>query len=112
MQTASDELLQFTRQRAGVLAELGACACAALALWAIAGRLDGAQPEAHASFLAVAALFGAGLVRLVVQLVPVLSFRCPRCDHLFHADGARPAVRLSACAHCGLTASRSETSGA
>jgi hypothetical protein len=110
VQKATDELRHFTRQRTGVLVELGACACAALALWAVAGRLDEALPEANAAFLAVAGLFGAGLVRLVGQLVPVLAFRCPRCDHLFHADGTRRALRLRACAHCGLTAS-SETTG-
>jgi hypothetical protein len=104
--TASDEMRDFAKQRNELLLELVSCAIAAAALWAIAGRLDGMLPEVKGLFVAVTLLFGGALARLVPQVIPVLSFRCPRCTLLFHAATqparARPVLGLRACAHCGL----------
>jgi hypothetical protein len=106
MQTASDELRHFATQRSALLLELASCSVAAVALWAIAGRLDGALPEVRALFIALLLAWGVGLVYLVPHVIPVLSFRCPRCTLLFHAGTDRPRARaligLRACAHCGL----------
>jgi hypothetical protein len=96
----------FAKRRSELLLELLLCAVAAAALWVLAGRLDGTLPEMQALFVAATLLFGGGLVRLVLQVIPVLSFRCPRCTLLFHAatelPRARPVLGLRACAHCGL----------
>jgi hypothetical protein len=100
MQTASEEMRNFASQRSELLLELVSCTVAAGALWAIAGRLDGALPELRVLFIALLVAFGVGVQNLVPQLIPVLAFRCPRCAMLFHAASDR--VSLRACAHCGL----------
>ncbi len=106
MQTASEEMRSFASQRSELLLELASCTVAAAALWAVAGRLDAALPELKALFVALLVSFGVGVVHLVPQLYPVLSFRCPRCTMLFHAATDRPRARavlgFGACAHCGL----------
>ncbi len=106
MQTARDEMRDFASQRSEVLLQLASCTVAAAALWAVAGRLDGALPELKALFVALLVAFGVGVQNMVPQLIPVLAFRCPRCTMLFHAATARPRGRavlgLRACAHCGL----------
>ena len=112
MQTAREEMRNFASQRNELLLELASCTVAAVALWAIAGRLDGALPELKALFFALLVAFGVGVQHLVPQLIPVLAFRCPRCTMLFHAatdrPRARPVIRLRACAHCGLRVKASE----
>jgi hypothetical protein len=107
MHTASEEMRNFASQRSELLLELGSCAVAAAALWAIAGRLEGALPELKALFVALLLSFGVALVHLVPQLIPVLSFRCPRCAMLFHAAPDRLGLR--ACAHCGLSVRGSDS---
>jgi hypothetical protein len=107
MQTARDEMRNFASQRSVLLLELASCAGAAAALWAVAGRLEGALPELKALFFALLVAFGVAVQNLMPQLIPVLSFRCPRCTMLFHAATDRPRARslfgLRACAHCGLS---------
>jgi hypothetical protein len=107
MQTASEEMRNFASQRSELLLELASCTVAAVALWAIAGRLDGALPELKALFFALLVAFGVGVQHLVPQLIPVLAFRCPRCTMLFHAASDRVSVR--ACAHCGLRVRSSDS---
>ena len=106
MQTAREEMRNFASQRSELLLELAFCATAAAALWAIAGRLEGALPELKVLFFALVLAFGVAVQNLVPQLIPVLSFRCPRCTMRFHAATDRPrgraAIGLRACAHCGL----------
>jgi hypothetical protein len=120
MQTARDEMRDFASQRSEVLLELASCTVAAVALWIVAGRLDGALPELKALFFALLVAFGVGVQNLVPHLIPVLAFRCPRCTMLFHAatpgsrgrkfraasrqasEGQRLVLSLRACAHCGL----------
>jgi len=126
VQTAREEMRNFASQRNELLLELASCTVAALALWAIAGRLDGALPELKALFFALLVAFGVGVQHLVPQLIPVLAFRCPRCTMLFHAatdrlrarkfraasrqasEGQRFVIGLRACAHCGLRVKASE----
>jgi hypothetical protein len=121
METADQEMLRFKSLRSELVLELAACTVAAVALWAMAGRLDGALLELKALFVALLVSFGVGVQNLVPQLIPVLAFRCPRCTMLFHAAtdrsqarkpraASRPAsefhrtwtIGLRACAHCGL----------
>src|SRR5262245_64275621 len=98
MQTASEEMRNFASQRSELALELVSCTAAAAALWAIAGRLDGALLELKALFFALLLAFGVAIQQLVPQLIPVLAFRCPRCTMLFHAGHDRLSLR--ACAHC------------
>lgn len=100
MQTASEEMRDFASRRSELLLELASCTVAAVALWAVAGRLDGALPELKALFFALLVAFGVGVQHLVPQLIPVLAFRCPRCTMRFHAAGDR--IGLRSCAHCGM----------
>ena len=106
MVTAKDELRDFARLRQTVFAEGLVVVTMAGALLLLAGDLDRVVPELKAAFFGVLLLFGSGVVRWVQRVVPVLAYRCPRCTRPFHAaqaDGARPVVRVSACAHCGLS---------
>jgi len=73
VQTAREEMRNFASQRNELLLELASCTVAALALWAIAGRLDGALPELKALFFALLVAFGVGVQHLVPQLI-----RCSR----------------------------------
>jgi hypothetical protein len=100
MQTASEEMRDFASQRSELLIELASCTVAAAALWMIAGRLEGALPELKGLFFALLVAFGVAVQQLVLHLIPVLAFRCPRCTMLFHAATDRLGVR--ACAHCRL----------
>jgi len=106
MQTAREEMRDFASQRNELLLELGSCMAAGAALWAIAGRLEGAPPELKALFVALLLSFTVGFVGFVSQLIPVLSFRCPRCAMRFHAAGDRLGLR--SCAHCGFRAHGSD----
>ena len=105
-ETATEEMQRFASLRSEVLLEIAACTAAAAALWAIAGRLDGALLELKVLFVALLVSFGVGVQNLVPLVIPVLAVRCPRCTMLFHAatdrSHARRAIGLRACAHCGL----------
>jgi hypothetical protein len=107
MQTASEEMRTFASQRSEILLELASCTVAAAALWMIAGRLEGAMLELNGLFIALLAAFGVGVQQLVLHLIPVLAFRCPRCTMLFHAAADRLGLR--ACAHCRLPARGSDS---
>jgi len=100
------ELRVFSRRRRQLVAELALCALAALALLAVAPRLDGAPPDAQAVFIGLCVLFGACSAGLVPRAIPVLLFRCPRCRERFHGGVEAGPRRFPAswrqCAHCGL----------
>ena len=107
MQTASEEMRNFASQRSEILLELASCTVVVAALWMIAGRLEGALLELKGLFIALLAAFGVGVQQLVLHLIPVLAFRCPRCTMLFHAGNDRLSLR--ACAHCGLRVRSSDS---
>src|SRR5262245_34530236 len=100
VQTASEEMRDFASRRSELLLELASCTVAAVALWVVAGRLDGAMLELKALFLALIGAFGVAVQNFVPHAIPVLTFRCPRCTMRFHAAADRLSIR--ACAHCGL----------
>jgi len=104
--SAQEELRELVRRRAVLWIEGAACLGAAAAMWSLSARVQGATPEAQSVFLVVAFAFGVACARMVAGMIPVLTFRCPRCDGLFHADASRRTVRLRACAHCGLSPER------
>jgi hypothetical protein len=62
-----------------------------------------ALPEAQTVFLTISMAFGFAFARFFAELIPVLAYRCPRCDGRFHANASRAALRVRSCAHCGLS---------
>lgn len=107
MRTARDELRIHARRRNVVFLELLACLTAGLALWHLSGRVETAPPEAQTVFLTVSMAFGFAFARFLAELIPVLVYRCPRCDGRFHVNASRAALRVRTCAHCGLSPSGS-----
>jgi hypothetical protein len=103
VQTASDDLRNHARRRNVVFLELLACLAAGVALWEILGRIEMALPEAQTVCLTVSMAFGFAFARFLAELIPVLAYRCPRCDGRFHANASRAALRVRTCAHCGLS---------